>query len=144
VGNTSSPAIPITQVTAANNLLSTGDTFTLGSSANVSLVTLTFGGADATQVLSPGNVYLLSLDPTSAAGGTTFWLRGGFTDAAYNTGEGMNTDSSSNALAYQNFEGKTTIRDFDTAVTEVPEPSSLAVISVGALLGTSRVRRRKA
>jgi hypothetical protein len=127
---------PITQINypIGPNLLQAGDSFTpAGGWASQELVTLTFGGADANVSLVTGEVYMLAIDPTFSAG-STWWDRGGNPVAAYDTGEGMNTDSASYAEAYQDFESKGTIRDFDTAVdvSAVPEPSTIALGVMGA------------
>jgi hypothetical protein len=112
------------------NLLAAGDQATYTASAGNELVTLTFGGADASVQLLSGNIYVLSLDPTANADGT-WWLRGGVPVAGFNTGEGLNADGV-NGLGV--FEGKTSVRDLDLAVnvTSVPEPSTIALGVIGA------------
>jgi hypothetical protein len=137
----SAPAI--TQLNALNgfpNLLAAGDQFVFaGVASGQTLATLTFGGADANVQLLAGDLYMLSLDPTANAD-STWWARGGTPVSAYNTGEGFNADGVS---GMQNFEGKSSVRDFDMAVdvTVVPEPSTMALFSLGALAWAS-VRRR--
>jgi hypothetical protein len=124
------------------NLLASGDQFTFnGVASGQTLQTLTFQNGDAGVSLVPGDVYVLSLDPTANADGT-WWNRGGVPVAAYNTGEGLNADG---VAGLQNFEGKTSVRDFDLAITEsaVPEPSTMALLSLGALAWTSMRRRGK-
>lgn len=95
------------------NMLQAGDQFTFPGTSGQTLVTLTFGGTDADVQLLTNHIYLLSLDPTANAD-NTWWVRGGTTVAAYNAGEGFNADG---VKGMQDFEGKTTVRDFDTAVT---------------------------
>lgn len=137
-------AAPITQENALGssepNLLSTADQFTYTTAASAVLETLTFSGADANVTLQTGEVYLLSLDPT-AASDSTWWLRGAVPVAGYNNGEGFNADG---VAGMQNFEGKTSIRNFDTAVevTTAPEPASLALLGLGGLAGAFMIRRK--
>lgn len=113
------------------NLLASGDQFAFAGTGSTTLATLTFGGADANVELDPGNVYVLSLDPTANADGT-WWVRGGVPVAGYNTGEGFNADG---VAGLQNFEGKSSIRDFDLGMTTVPlpEPNTFALMGVGSL-----------
>jgi len=140
-------AAPITQInniggggSGGVSLLQSGDNFTfagVGSGADV--VTLTFVNADSDVPLVAGDVYVLSLDPTANADGT-WWERGGV-PTTQDDGEGLNADGVSGD---QNFEGKSSIRDFDTAVTEAPEPASLALFGLGGLAVAYMIRRRKA
>jgi hypothetical protein len=125
--------------TGGLNLLHAGDQFTFAGTGSTTLETLTFQGADSGVSLIAGDVYVLSLDPTANADGT-WWLRGGVPVAGYNTGEGLNADG---VAGMQNFEGKTSIRDFDLAITTVPEPASMALFGLGALVSTFAIRRRK-
>lgn len=116
------------------NLLTAGEQFTFNGTAGQTLETLAFGGADAGITLTAGNLYILSLDPTANAD-NAWWVRGGTTVAGYDTGEGFNADGPSGLGV---FEGKSSIRDFDTAVTvAVPEPASLSLLGIAtiALLG---------
>jgi len=123
--------------TGGLNLLQAGDQFTYNGASGQTLQTLTFQNLDAGVSLIAGNVYILSLDPTANADGT-WWVRGGVPVAAYNTGEGLNADG---VAGMQNFEGKTSIRDFDTAVTlAVPEPASMTLMGLGVL--AILIRRR--
>ncbi|MGD0463873.1 MAG: PEP-CTERM sorting domain-containing protein [Tepidisphaeraceae bacterium] len=121
------------------NLLDPTDQITYTTSASSEVYTLTFQGDDANVPLVAGNLYLLSLDPTANAD-STWWVRGGNPVAAYDTGEGVNADG---VQGLQDFEGKTTIRDFDSAVTEVPEPATLGLLAL-ASLGLVTRRRRQA
>ncbi len=130
------------QLNAGGNKLSTGDNFTTTAMASETLITLTFGGADANVTLSPGEVYMLALDPWANVNRSgTWWSRGGNPVAAYDTGEGMDTDSASYAFAYQALGGRSTIRDLDTAIDVVPEPSTIALGVIGA--SSLLLRRRK-
>ncbi len=97
------------------------------------LVTLTFGNLDGNIQLAAGELYMLSLDPTANAD-STWWVRGGTASTGvYNTGEGYNADGN---YGMQNFEGKmggqSGIRDFDFGADTVPEPSTMALLGVGA------------
>jgi hypothetical protein len=121
------------------NLLAAGDQFTYNGTSGQNVEVLTFGGADAGVTLTPGNVYVLSLDPTANAD-SVWWVRGGIPVAAYNTGEGMNADGV-NGLG--NFEGKTSVRDLDSAITvSVPEPASIGLLAVTGLEIMGRRRRQ--
>jgi len=125
---------------AAPNLLASGDQFTFNGTATNTLQILSFQGADSGISLATGQLYMLSLDPVSnSAAAGAYWQRGGVPVAAYNTGEGLSADGNT---AFQQFEGKTSVRDLDTAITEsVPEPATLglaAMTSVGLL-----IRRRR-
>jgi len=119
------------------NLLTAGDNFTFYGSSADSIVTLDFA---ETVPLSTGQLYVLSLDPTAAvAGGNAVsWLRGGLPAAAYNTGEGLNADG---VAGMQTFEGKTSVRNLDAAI-QVPEPTSIALVSIAAV-GLMARRRSK-
>jgi hypothetical protein len=109
----------------ANLLASTAFTYT--AVAGTDLITIPFAGTPVT--LQTGELYLLSLDPQANAD-STWWVRGGVPVAGYNTGEGFNADG---VAGMQNFEGKSTIRDMDMAITEVvPEPSTIALGVLGA------------
>jgi len=123
------------------NLLQAGDQFTFaGVASGNTLQTLTFQNLDANVSLVTGELYVLELDPTANAD-STWWQRGGVPVTGYNTGEGLNADG---VAGLQNFEGKTTIRDMDTDITIVaaPEPASMTLLGLGALVGTFVVRRR--
>jgi hypothetical protein len=126
------------------NLLQPGDSLSYQGAAGQTLQTMTFGGADANVQLVTGELYLLSLDPTANADGT-WWVRGGVPSTG--PGMGYNADG---VNGLQNFEGKTGtgltgIRDFDTSVTTtaVPEPCTMALLSLGALACASVRRRSK-
>ncbi len=133
-----------------NNLLTAGDSFHFSGSASDSLYTLT---TDETINLLAGEVYAVSLD---SQGGTasTFWTRGGLANSQYNTGMGWNTDWTSNALSYQDFEGKTGTlgtdgvnsgtRNMDLAINVVPEPAIMSLMGAGIALCGILFRRRKA
>ncbi len=141
------PSVP-QQINPSGNLLQPGDSFAFGGIASgQTLVTLTFGGLDANVSLQANELYLLALDPTANAD-NTWWARGGVPTLGGLSGSGLgyNADGGSGSLALQNFESKTSIRDFDMAVTvtATPEPSSIALLGLGALAGVSAIRRRKA
>jgi hypothetical protein len=124
--------------TGGLNLLQAGDQLAFGGTGSSTLQILTFGGADANVSLIAGDVYVLSLDPTANAD-STWWQRGGVPVAAYNTGEGLNADG---VAGMQQFEGKSSIRNFDTAVTlAVPEPASMTLLGLGVL--AILIRRRQ-
>jgi hypothetical protein len=121
---------------------STYDQFTFNGASGQDLVTLSFGNLDGNIQLAAGELYMLSLDPTANAD-NTWWVRGGTASTGpYNTGEGYNADGS---YGLQNFEGKTGgqsgIRDFDLGVDVVPEPSTMALLGMGAF-AWSFVRRQ--
>ncbi len=122
VGGTNSP----------NLLTSSAQVSFAGVATGQTLWTLTFGGAGDTAngdvQLVVGNIYLLSLDPTANADGT-WWVRGAVPVAAYNTGEGFNADG---VEGLQCFEGKSSVRDFDLAITE----GTAVVTSNATVLGT--------
>jgi hypothetical protein len=104
---------------------------------------LTFQGADSSVSLIAGDVYVLSLDPTNNANAdNTWWVRGGVPVTGFNTGEGLSADG---VAGMNDFEGKSSIRDFDLAVTlqAVPEPASMTLLGLGALVGTFAIRRKK-
>ena len=122
------------------NLLQSGDQITYnGVATGQNVQIMTFGGADASVSLVPNNLYVLSLDPTANAD-NTWWVRGGVPVAAYNTGEGLNADG---VAGLQAFEGKSSVRDFDLAVTEtaVPEPATIGLFGMACLGLISRRRR---
>jgi hypothetical protein len=116
-----------------DDLLASPVTFTFNGTPSSPVVeTLNFqGGTSTPLLLQTGQLYLLALDPTANADGT-WWQRGGLPVTGYNLGEGVNVDG---VDGYQDFEGKTTVRDFDTDITiaPVPEPSTMALFGLGAL-----------
>jgi hypothetical protein len=124
------------------NLLTAGDQITFGGTATDTLMLLSFGGTDSNVQLVAGELYMLALDPTNnlTASGI-WWQRGGLTAVAGadNQAEGLNEDG---VDGVQNFEGKSTVRDFDLAITEVPEPASASVVALGAV-GLFTRRRNK-
>jgi hypothetical protein len=136
---TTTPVPQFNSVTA--NLLASGDQFQFYGTSNNTLDTLTFSGADSNVSLTAGNVYILALDPTNSSASGVWWQRGGVPVTAYNTGEGVNIDG---VDGYQNFEGKTGssgIRDMDTAITLVPEPTSIGLLGLASV--SLLARRRK-
>jgi PEP-CTERM motif len=101
---------------------------------------MNFQGADGGVSLVPGEIYLLSLDPTTNAD-NTWWVRGGV-PTTIDSGEALVADGSG---GMQNFEGKSNpsgLREFDLAVT-VPEPATLGMIGL-ASLGLLKRRRHQA
>ena len=124
-----------------DNLLYSPVTLTFnGTPSSATLVTMDFqGGASTPLLLQADELYMLALDPQSNADGT-WWQRGGLPVAGYNYGEGVNADG---VDGYQDFEGKSTIRDFDMAITTtpVPEPSTLALVGLGGFALLRLVRR---
>lgn len=134
------------QMNFGSDLLQAGDQFTYGGCTTTTNVVLTFGGTDGSITLQANEVYALALDPTASATGT-WWVRGGVPVAGYMQGMGWNTDSTSYAYAYQNFEGKSGgtsgIRNMDTAVTVVPEPASMTLLGLSVLVGGILIRRRQ-
>lgn len=121
-----------TSLNGGPNLLLAASGFTYNGASGQTLQILNFvGGSDPTVNLVTGQLYMLSLDPTANAD-TTWWARGGLPVSAYNTGEGANADG---VAGMQDFEGKSSVRDFDLAITEqvpVPEPSTIALGVMGA------------
>jgi len=137
--------VPITMSPSQVDLLAPGDQFTYYGAAGQTLYTLT---TDESVNLQANELYAIALDPTASASGT-WWVRGGTPSPSYSIGEGWNTDSSTYAYAYQNFEGKggpysSGGRNFDTAVTLVPEPASMALLGLGGLMSAFIIRRRRA
>jgi hypothetical protein len=127
------PSFSGTTLTGGLNLL-TGAGFTFSSpgssvenSGGQTLVTLTFAGTPLNVVA--GELYMLSLDPSGATADGTWWDRGGIPVTGFNTGEGFNADG---VAGMQDFEGKTSIRDFDLAADVVPEPSTIVLGVIGA------------
>src|ERR1035437_794586 len=120
------------------SLLPAGATFTYtaGASGAQNVAQLTFSGADAIS-LNAGELYAIQIDPTAAQ--AAYWVRDGVqtvTGQAYR----MNQFTSGNMGALNG-----AIRDFGLAVTvtPVPEPTSMALLGLGALVGTFVIRRRK-
>jgi hypothetical protein len=120
------------------DLLQSGDQVTYnGVATGQNVLVMNFQGTDAGVSLVPGELYLLSLDPTTNADGT-WWVRGGV-PSTIDGGEGLCADGSQGV---QNFEGKSNpsgLREFDLAVT-VPEPASLGL---GALASIGLLFRRR-
>jgi hypothetical protein len=133
------PGGTLPTLSGGTELLTAGGQFTYTAAAGTVIETLTFGGTDSSVSLNTGELYLLSLDPTANAD-TTWWQRGGVPVSGFNGGEGLNADG---VAGLQNFEGKSSIRDFDLNVTAVPEPASMTLFGLGALVGTFVARRRK-
>jgi hypothetical protein len=124
------------------NLLASS-TFTYNAVAGTDLVTAPFLATpsnpnEGVTMLQTGELYLLSVDPTANAD-STWWVRGAVPITTYNQGEGVNADG---VDGMQAFEGKTSSeRDFDLAITETPEPSTIALGVIG--LSSLLLRRRK-
>ena len=102
------PSGTLPTLSGGTELLTAGDNFTYTAAAGTVIETLTFGGTDSSVSLVTGELYLLSLDPTANAD-STWWQRGGVPVTGYNGGEGLNADG---VAGLQNFEGKSSIRDF--------------------------------
>jgi len=121
------------------DLLQAGDQATYpGVATGQNLWVMNFAGADASVSLVPGEIYLLSLDPTTNADGT-WWVRGGV-PTSIDSGEALVADGSQ---GMQNFEGKSNpsgLREMDLAVT-VPEPASISLIALAGLGLLKRNRR---
>ena len=135
-GPGAAPAITQVNMYPYQNVLTTGDYFNFYGAAGNVIQVLDFTGADRV-LLQANELYQLSLDPMASAN-NTWWLRGGTTVAGYTGAEGMNSDGgiSGTALgdytAEQAFEGKSSVRVFDFAEVDIPEPSTIALGVIGA------------
>jgi hypothetical protein len=124
------------------------DNFTFAGTASETVMTLTFGGTDSAVSLVAGELYALAIDPVgnniTGPYSSIWWQRGGLTtvSGADNQAEGLNEDG---VDGMQVFEGKSTVRDFDLAITEVvPEPASISLVALGAVGLFSRRRNKTA
>ncbi|MFO1478029.1 MAG: PEP-CTERM sorting domain-containing protein [Verrucomicrobiota bacterium] len=119
------------------DLFSSGLSFTYGGGAGgaQSVVQLTFAGADAVSLLS-NELYAFAIEPSTATAAQ--WYRGGSTTF---TGGQLYRLGQFTAGYYGAINGG--IRDAAFAATVVvPEPSSIALLGLGAAAFAGRIRRK--